>query len=104
MMQGPMRVPSVTVGACCARMTAASGFLKISTYHDILGPRMRWWVIDRMRKGIFKEFSDPQALQVLYAVLGLDPASSIPPTGYRGTGLVPSYNFGRMARRAPGWR
>ena len=54
-------------------MAEHADFIKPILYHDILGPRMRAWVVDRMRKGIFKEFSDPQALQVLYSVLGLNP-------------------------------
>jgi hypothetical protein len=59
---------------------------------------MRWWVVDRMRKGLFREFSDPQSLQILYSVLGLDPKAEPPLEQLDRTGFSPDYVF-RETRR-----
>jgi len=79
-------------------MAEHADFIKPILYHDILGPRMRWWVVDKMRKGIFQEFSDPQALQVLYAVLGLDPNAEPHLEQLDSSGFSPDYVF-RETRR-----
>ena len=51
-------------------------FIKPILYHDILGPRLRWWHLERLRKGPFAEFPPEQALGLFYSLRGYDPAQS----------------------------
>jgi hypothetical protein len=57
-----------------SQMAVHNDFIKPIVYHDILGPRLREWVIDPMRHLVLSDLSDSQALDLFYAVFGHDPA------------------------------
>jgi hypothetical protein len=47
-------------------------FIKPILYHDILGPRIRYWYLDRLKKSIFADLSLEQSLELFYAMKGYD--------------------------------
>ena len=49
-----------------------SDFLKLCVYHDVAGPRVRRWYLDRVAETVLSELSLEQSLGLLYAVMGLD--------------------------------
>jgi hypothetical protein len=51
-------------------------FIKPILYHDILGPRLRWWHLERLKLGPLAEVPLNQALDLFYALRGYDPAQS----------------------------
>jgi len=58
-----------------ADMAGHNDFIKPILYHDIMGVRLKEWVIERMRSLVLAEFSNDQALELFYTVFGLDPAA-----------------------------
>lgn len=48
-------------------------FIKPILYHDILGPRLRWWHLERLKQGPLAELSLAQSLDLFYALRGYDP-------------------------------
>ncbi len=51
-------------------------FIKPILYHDILGARLRWWHLERLRQGPLAEVPLAQSLDLFYALRGYDPAQS----------------------------
>ncbi len=51
-------------------------FIKPILYHDILGPRLRWWHLERLRLGPLAEVPLAQSLDLFYSLRGYDPARS----------------------------
>lgn len=49
-------------------------FIKPILYHDVLGPRLRWWHLERLKQGPLAEIPLPLALDLHYALRGYDPA------------------------------
>lgn len=49
-------------------------WLKPVVYHDIAGPRVKANFVERTKDGILQELSEPMILNLLYAVMGFDPA------------------------------
>jgi hypothetical protein len=47
-------------------------FIKPILYHDIAGPRTRSMYVNPVRRSIFKELSDEQALDLFYTLKGYD--------------------------------
>lgn len=47
-------------------------FIKPILYHDILGPRIRWWHLERLKQGPLTELSLQQSLDLFYALRGYD--------------------------------
>lgn len=61
-------------GADYAAQGENCDFLKLCVYHDVAGPRVRRWYLDRVAESLFRELSLEQSLGLFYAVMGLDPA------------------------------
>jgi hypothetical protein len=55
-----------------AEMAPYSDFIKFIAYHDVLGPRIRWWYLDRFQKTILGELSLDESLNIYYALFGYD--------------------------------
>lgn len=55
-----------------ADMAPYSDFIKFIAYHDILGPRIRWWYLVRFQKTILSEISLEQSLDLYYDLFGYD--------------------------------
>lgn len=54
-------------------MARTADFVKLILYHDILGPRLRSWCLEPLRKTALGDLSLEQSLALYYAVFGLDP-------------------------------
>lgn len=80
-------------------MIAASEYLKLSTYHDILGPRLRQQIVERYGKHILREIIPNNLLALFYAVTGHDPGREPPFDALDDRGLSPEYVH-REVRRA----
>ena len=68
-------------------------FIKPILYHDVLGPRMRHWYIERLQKTIFAELSPAQSLDLFYAFKGYDPKIEPKLEDLDQTGLSPEYVY-----------
>jgi hypothetical protein len=79
-------------------MAENSDFIKPILYHDILAPRMRWWVLDRMKTRVLADMSEEQALALFYAWFRLDPETEPPLDELARSGFSPDYVF-RETRR-----
>jgi hypothetical protein len=55
-----------------AEMAPYSDFIKFIAYHDILGPRIRYWYLERFQKTILSELTLEQSLVLYYALFGYD--------------------------------
>jgi len=53
-------------------MAAYSDFIKPIVYHDILGPRIRWWYLDRLQKSVFGELTLEESLNLYYDTFDYD--------------------------------
>lgn len=54
-------------------MARSCDFIKPILYHDILGPRLRWWHLDRLKQGPLAELPMDSVLGFHYAMRGYDP-------------------------------
>jgi hypothetical protein len=55
-----------------AEMAPYSDFIKFIAYHDVLGPRIRYWYLERFQKTILGELSLEESLDLYYALFGYD--------------------------------
>ncbi len=55
-----------------AEMAPYSDFIKFIAYHDVLGPRIRHWYLERFQKTILGELTLSQSLDLYYALFGYD--------------------------------
>ncbi len=85
-----------------ARMTPRSDFLKISTYHDILGPRLAGRIKDGYCRHLLRGFSPDQALDLFYAVAGHNPRVEPPFDNLADEGLSPEYVYREIRRAVAG--
>lgn len=56
-----------------AEMAESVDFVKPVVYHDIAAPRVRQWFLAEFGKSLFADLSQTQAIDLYYAVFGLDP-------------------------------
>ena len=55
-----------------SEMAPYSDFIKFIAYHDVLGPRIRYWYLDRFQKTILGELSLEESLDLYYDLFGYD--------------------------------
>jgi len=84
-----------------SRMAPSSDFLKLSTYHDILGPRLVGRVAG-YRKHFLRELSAEQTLALFYAVMGHAPNMQRPLDKLAESGLSPDYVYRETKRAVDG--
>ena len=84
-----------------SRMTPCSDFLKLSTYHDILGPRLAGRVAG-YRQHLLRELSPEQALAFFYAIAGHDPKTEPGWDALAETGLSQEYVHREVLRAVAG--
>ena len=53
-------------------MAPYSDFIKFIAYHDVLGPRIRFWYLERLRRTVLSELSLEQLLNLYYDFFGYD--------------------------------
>jgi hypothetical protein len=63
-----------------AEMGPYADFIKFIAYHDILGPRIRWWYLDRLNKTVFGEVPLAESLDLYYDLFGYDKKSEPSPS------------------------
>lgn len=57
-----------------AEMAPYSDFIKFIAYHDVLGPRIRWWYLERFKNTVLAELPLDDSLRLYYDIFGYDPA------------------------------
>jgi hypothetical protein len=80
------------------QMAANADFIKPIVYHETMGPRLRWWVIQRMQERLLNDLSLEQSLQLFYSLFGLDARHEPELDELESKGLSPEYVF-RETRR-----
>ena len=73
-------------------------FIKPILYHDIAGPRTRSMYLNPVRRSIFKEMSDQQALDLFYTLKGYDPKVEPKLDELDKMGLGPDYVYRETKR------
>jgi hypothetical protein len=79
-------------------MAPYSDFIKFIAYHDVLGPRIRYWYLDRFRSTILGELSLEQSLALYYALFGYDPAQEPALDELATRGMSPDYVYRETKR------
>ncbi len=85
-----------------AEMSSSVDFLKPTVYHDIAAPRVREWAVAQFGKSILADLSQPQVLDLFYAVFGLDAAKEPALEGMLHGGFSPNYVFRETKRCVDG--
>ncbi len=81
-----------------AQMAEYADFIKPILYHDIYGPRLRWWVIEEWQKYMFNDMSKEQTLSYLYQTMGYSPEARVPLNKLAKEGMGPEYVFDEIKR------
>jgi len=81
-----------------ARMSSYSDWIKPVVYHDVAGPRIKASTIDTWNKGIMRESTPNETLQMLYGILGLNRSKEPSYEQLSNRGLSPDYVY-RETRR-----
>ena len=82
-----------------ADMAPYSDFIKFIAYHDVLGPRIRWWYLDRLQKTVLAELPLDESLNLYYDLFGYDRKSEPTVDRLEADGLSPDY-VARETRRS----
>lgn len=85
-----------------AAMAKSAEFLKISTYADIMGPRLKGFVTHHYGKTIFGDLESQQALDLFYALSGNDAKTEPKLETLADTGMSPQYVFQETKRAVEG--
>ncbi|HXS93978.1 MAG TPA: hypothetical protein VN736_05190 [Candidatus Limnocylindrales bacterium] len=56
-----------------AEMAPHSDYIKFIAYHDVLGPRIRYWYLERFHNTILREVPLEESLDLYYRLFGYDP-------------------------------
>lgn len=83
-------------------MAEHNDFIKPIVYHDILGPRLREWVIDRMQARVLNDLSRKQSLNLFYSLFGHDRAGQPEYAELMKQGLSPEYVYREIKRCVDG--
>jgi hypothetical protein len=81
-----------------AEMAPYSDFIKFIAYHDILGPRIRWWYLDRLNKTMLGEVPLNESLDLYYDLFGYDKNSEPRLEQLDTTGFSPEYVYRETKR------
>lgn len=81
-----------------ATMAERADFIKPILYHDILGPRLRFWVLERMQQRVLNDLTLEQSLGLFYALMGLDASREPSLDELETTGLSPDYVYRETKR------
>jgi hypothetical protein len=79
-------------------MAENADFIKPILYHEAMGPRLRWWVLDRMKDRVLNELTLQQSLDLYYALFGQDESERPSAEQLDAVGLGPEYVY-RETRR-----
>lgn len=82
-----------------AEMAPYSDFIKFIAYHDVLGPRIRYWYLARFQRSILSEISLQQSLDLYYDLFGYDKKVEPKVDDLEKAGFSPDYVY-RETRRS----
>lgn len=74
-----------------SQMAKNADYIKPIVYHESMGPRLRWWVLDRAKDRILNELSLEQSLQLYYGMFGHDATNQPTVDELDSKGLGPEY-------------
>ena len=80
-------------------MAPYSDFIKFIAYHDILGPRVRWWYLERLQRTVLSELTLQESLDLYYDIFGYDKKTEPKLDRLDKTGFSPEYVY-RETRRS----
>lgn len=80
-------------------MAPYSDFIKFIAYHDVLGPRIRFWYLERLKNTVLSELTLEQSLDLYYAVFGYDKSKEPTVEQLATQGFSPDYVY-RETRRS----
>ncbi len=81
-----------------ADMAPYSDFIKFIAYHDVLGPRIRWWYLERLKNTVLSELSLKQSLDLYYDLFGYDKKNEPGVDELEEKGFSPDYVFRETKR------
>ena len=81
-----------------ADLAASCDYVKPILYHEILGPRIKGVWTERLRKTLLSELSQPQSLDLYYALFGYDPHLEPKLAEIAELGLSPDYVYRETKR------
>ncbi len=81
-----------------AEMAPYSDFIKIIVYHNVLGPRIRSWYLDRFKRTILSELSLETSLNLYYDFFGYDKNVEPGVDRLAADGFSPDYVFRETKR------
>ncbi|MGH7469691.1 MAG: hypothetical protein ACRENP_17210 [Longimicrobiales bacterium] len=79
-------------------MAPYSDFIKFIAYHDVLGPRIRFWYLERFKNTVLSELSLEQSLDLYYAVFGYDKSKEPTVEPLATMGFSPDYVYRETQR------
>ena len=79
-------------------MAPYSDFIKFIAYHDILGPRIRWWYLARLQRTVLGEFPLEESLSLYYDLFGYDKNVEPKLDQLDKTGFSPDYVYRETKR------
>lgn len=79
-------------------MAAYADFIKPIVYHDILGPRIRWWYLERLKKSVLAEVPLGESLDLYYDTFGYDKLREPSLDKLDQTGFSPDYVYRETKR------
>jgi hypothetical protein len=79
-------------------MAPYSDFIKFIAYHDVLGPRIRFWYLERFHNTILSELTLEQSLDLYYALFGYDSRKEPAVADLAKQGFSPDYVYRETKR------
>ena len=83
-------------------LAAHNDFIKPIVYHEILGVRMREWVVDAMQGRVLADLGRGQSLELLYSLLGYDARAEPSYAELAERGISAEYVYRETARCVAG--
>lgn len=80
-------------------MAPYSDYIKLILYHEVLGPRIKNWYLERFQKTILSEISQEQSLELYYDFFGYDKTKEPGVDELEAMGFSPDY-VGREVKRS----
>ncbi len=81
-----------------AEMAPYSDYIKFIAYHDVLGPRIRYWYLARLQKTMLGELSLKESLDLYYDIFGYDKTKEPGVDQLATTGFSPDYVYRETKR------
>ncbi len=79
-------------------MAENADFIKPIVYHEPMGPRLRWWVLQRMKERVLNELTLEQSLNLFYSLFGHDSEKQPKLGELEEAGLGPQYVYRETLR------